>query len=323
MLGITFKDFWSILKEAASSFMKDKVPKLSASLAYYTIFSLGPMLIVVIYLANFFYGRDAIEGRLFGEIRKLVGDKAALQIQEILQNATISGDGNFTAIIGSITLLIAATTVFAEIQDTLNMIWKLRIKPDRGWWVIIRTRLLSFSLVVSLGFLLLVSLIVNSLIEGFMDKLKDLFPSIKIVLAYLINLFVTLLLISSLFGIIFKVLPDAVIKWKDVAIGALFTALLFMLGKFGITFYIGKSKIGSTYGTAGSLVILMLWVYYSSIILYFGAEFTKAYAMKHGSKIRPNEYAVTVQLVRVDTEKESIQENEDHVKRTEEHLKKK
>ena len=307
----------TVLKEAGGGFMKDKVPKLSASLAYYTIFSLGPMLLVIIYLANQFYKKEAIEGTLYGEINELVGDKAAMQIQEIIKNAAITGDNNFAVIIGVITLLIAATSVFAEMQDSINTIWRLRVKTEKGLLKMFRTRLLSFSLVISLGFLMLVSLIINGLLEGFMDKLTEIFPEMTVVLVYIINLAITLFIISLLFGIIFKVLPDAVIKWKDVTIGAIFTAILFMLGKFGITFYIGNSNVGSTYGTAGSLVILMLWVYYSSIILYFGAEFTKFYAIRFGSKIRPNEYAVTVQMVKVESAKESIQENNEDEKVTE------
>jgi len=322
MSAITIKGLWSVLKEAGSNLMKDKVPKLSASLAYYTVFSIGPMLIVIIYLANLFYGKDAIEGRVFGEIRSLLGDKGALQIQEIIKNATISGNSTITAVIGFVTLFLAATTVFAEVQDTINSIWKLEVKPERGWLKMLRTRLLSFSLVISLGFLLLVSLVINSLLEGLMDRIELLFPDLKVVVLYIINLLITLLVITSLFAIIFKVLPDAVIKWRDVIAGAIFTAILFMIGKFGITLYIRTSDVGSTYGTAGSLVILLLWVYYSSIILYFGAEFTKAWAVKFGSTIIPNEYAVTVHLVKVETGKGSIQENEEQVKQTEDHLKK-
>jgi membrane protein len=174
----------------------------------------------------------------------------------------------------------------------------------------ILTRLLSFALIATLGFLLLVSLVINILIEGLMNRLQDYFPGGSVVIIYILNLVFTFLVISFLFAIIFKVLPDAIIRWKDVAAGAIFTAALFMLGKFLITFYIGKSDVGTTYGTAGSLVVLLLWVYYSTIILYFGAEFTKTYATKFGSEIRPNEFAVTVQTIQVESKKQSVQENE-------------
>jgi len=317
MRKITLKGIWGVLKQAGSSFSSHKVTKFSASLAYYTIFSLGPMLIVIIFLASFFLGRDAIEGTIYGQIKGMVGDQAALQIQEIIKNASVSGSNKLTALIGFVTLIIGATSVFMEMQDTINMIWNLKAKTDRGLIQIVTNRLLSFSVIVSLGFLLLVSLVITALLEGFMGKLQEMFPQVTVILAYIINLLITLFVVSFLFGIIFKVLPDAVIRWKDVAVGAIFTGILFMIGKFGITFYINHSKVASTYGAAGSLVILLLWVYYSSSILYFGAEFTKAFALKYGSEIKPNSYAVTVHVVQVESEQRSIQQNEKTVETTE------
>ncbi len=282
MSKITAKGIWQILRNAGKGFMKDKVPKLSASLAYYTIFSLGPMLIVIIFLTNLFWGQQAVEGNIVGQLKDLIGNKAALQIQTIIKNASIDSNNKLTAIVGFITLLIGATTVFSEIQDSINSIWNLKVKAERGWLKMLITRLLSFSIVVALGFLLLVSLVVNALLEGLMNQLQQLFPDIAVIIIYILNLLLTLLVIGFLFAIIYKVLPDAVIKWRDVSVGALFTTVLFMIAKFGITFYIGKSDIGSTYGAAGSLVILLLWIYFSSMILYFGAEFTKGYAMYYG-----------------------------------------
>lgn len=310
MSNVTIKGFWQILKKAGAGFMKDKVLKLSASLAYYTIFSLGPMLIVIIYLTNIFFGREAIEGTIFGSIKGMVGNAAALQIQEIIKNAAISGSSTLAGVIGIATLLIGATTVFSEMQDSLNTMWGLKVKSNQGWMRMVISRVLSFSIVISLGFLLLVSLIINGLLEGFMGKLQQLFPQVAVVIIYIVNLFVTLLVVSFLFAIIFRVLPDAIISWKDVAVGAIFTAVLFMIGKFGITFYINKSSMESTYGTSGSLVVLLVWVYYSSTILYFGAEFTKAYAVKYGSEIKPEEYAVTVQVITQEKGQNSVQQNE-------------
>ena len=315
MSKITIRSFWQLLKQAGSGFMKDKVPKLSASLSYYTLFSLGPVLLIVIFLAKQFYGEDAIKGALFGQLRHLIGDSAAMQIQTIIQNAAITGS-IFTTVISFITLFIGATSVFSEIQDSINTIWRLKIKEGASWKVTVKQRLLSFSLVIGLGFLLLVSLILNSLIELLMGILEKRIPGVTVVLLYVINLIVTLLIIAALFAIIFKVLPDALIKWSDVATGAIFTAILFMLGKFGITFYIGRSNVGSTYGAAGSLVVLLLWVYYSSMILYFGAEFTKAYAVKFGDAIRPNSYATTYQQVNIESNKKTVQENEEDEKKT-------
>ena len=304
------KGLGQVFVRACQGFMKDNVPKLSASLAYYTLFSLGPMMIVIITLADVFWGRQAIEGALFGQVRKLVGDAAASQIQEIIKNASVSGSTTLAAIVGILTLFLGATTVFAEIQDSINLIWKLRVKTKRGWVKMLLNRLLSFSLVVSLGFLLMVSLLLNTLIEVFMNKLQEALPHTAVTLFYILNLVISVLIIWFLFAIIFKVLPDAIIGWRHVGVGAFFTALLFILGRIAISFYIGRSNIGSTYGTAGSLVVLLLWVYYSAIILYFGAEFTKSYAVAFGDEIKPNDYAVMVQTIDVESGRKNVQENE-------------
>jgi membrane protein len=321
MPKVNAKSVWELLKQSGSGFVENSVTKLSASLAYYTIFSLGPMLMVVIYLSNMFWRQEAIEGVLYGQIKDIVGDKAALQIQEIIRSASVSGNNTLTAIIGFVTLLIGATTVFAEIQDSINTIWRLKADTDRGWWVTLKNRLLSFSLVVTLAFLLLVSLIINGVVEGFMGRLEIIFPHVTVVLVYIANLVVTLLITSALFAIIFKVLPDAIIRWRDVAVGAAVTATLFMMGRFGIAFYIGNSNPGSAYGTAGSIIILLLWIYYSAIILYFGAVFTKCYALTFGCEIKPNDYAVTIQIIKVKSNKRSLQENEEDAKRKTDEIK--
>lgn len=308
---ITPKGIWEVLKASFKGFGNDKVTKLSASLAYYTIFSMGPLLIVIIFLCSIFFGRDAVEGTIYGQMTKFVGSDAAAQIQSIIKNAAISGKSNVAAVIGIITLLVGATTVFAEIQDSINTIWNLKPKPKAAaWWLLLKNRLLSFSVIVSLGFLLLVSLGVTAIIEGLSGRLQHAFPSIAVVVFYIVNLLVTLIVITALFGTIFKVLPDAQIKWRDVLAGSITTAILFMLGKFAISFYISKSNVGSTYGTAGSLVILLLWVYYSAIILYFGAEFTKAYAVKFGASIHPNKYAVTTTITEEEHNGKSVQQVE-------------
>jgi membrane protein len=249
-----------------------------------------------------------VEGTIYGEIKSFVGPEVAVQIQEIIKNATISGRSTVTAIIGFITLLIGTTTVFAEIQDSINFIWNLKTKPEKGWIKIILNRLLSFSIVVGLAFLLLVSLIINGIMEAFGDHLATVFPNMAITVLYIINIILTFIVITLLFAIIYKVLPDAKIKWKDVIVGAIVTALLFMLGKFGITYYIGSSNIESTYGAAGSLIILLLWVYYSAIILYFGAEFTKAYAVHFGTRIYPSSYAVWIKHVDIEEDHKTLKQ---------------
>ncbi|MCE3227588.1 MAG: ribonuclease [Bacteroidetes bacterium] len=294
---------------ASQGFGTHKILKLSASLSFATIFSLGPMMMVVIFFANLFWERDAVEGVIYKHINGIVGEESAIQIQEIIKNASIKGH-NFMAVVSFIILIITATTVFTEIQDSINTIWSLSVKKNRGWMQILKIRLLSFAMVTGMGFLLLVSLLINVLLEGFMDKLHEIFPHMTVVLAYILNLLITLLVVAFLFALIYKLLPDAVIRWKDVMAGALFAGILFMLGKFAITFYIKISNLGSAYGSAGSLVILLLWVFYSSLILYYGAEFTKAYSLKYGATIKPKEYAVTVKMVEIRGDAKSVQENE-------------
>lgn len=307
---ITFKGLLQVLKNSFKGFVDDKVTKMSGSLAYYTIFSLAPLLIIIISLSAFFLGNDAVEGKIYGQLSGFVGSDTAIQLQEIIKNASLAGKGKIAAIIGGITLLVGSTTVFAEIQDSINTIWGLKPKPKRGWLKMLKNRVLSFSVIISLGFLLVVSLGVNTLIDGLSERLRSHFPDVTIIVFYIINLLLTLVVITSIFAVIFKVLPDAQIKWRDVLSGAITTGVLFILGKFGISYYISQSNVGDTYGAAGSIVVLLLWVYYSAIILYFGAEFTKAFAMKYGSEIHPDHYAVTTKMVEVETGRKSVQEKE-------------
>ena len=310
MKSLWVKGVGGLLKESFKGFSDYKVPKLSASLAYYTVFSLGPLLIVIIFLCSIFLGREAIEGSIYTQMQGFVGDDAAKQIQDIIKNASITGKGTVAATIGIITLIVGATTVFGEIQDSINDIWGLKPKPKLGWLKLIKNRLLSFGIIASLGFLLLVSLAVTAIVEGIGNRLKAAFPDVAVVFFYIFNLILTLGVTTLLFAVIFKVLPDAKIKWRDVWAGAITTSVLFMIGKFAISFYISKSEVGSTYGAAGSLVILLVWIYYSSIILYFGAVFTKAYAVKYGSAIKPNDYAVVTKKVEVEEGKKSVQDKE-------------
>jgi membrane protein len=297
------KQIGKVIIQSFKSFGADKIPKYSASLAYTTVFSFGPLLIVIIFLCSIFFGQEATQGKIYSQMQQFVGQDAALQLQTIIQNASISNKGSFAAVIGIVTLLLGATAVFAEIQDSINTIWGFKAKPHKGLWKIIRNRFLSFSVVVSLGFLLLVSLALSTILEGLSDQLKARFPNVTVVIFYFLNLIISFIVITSLFAVIFKVLPDAKTKWKDIFPGALASGILFMIGKFAISFYIGKSQVGTTYGAAGSLVVLLLWVYYSAIILYLGAEFAKTWASYKGSSIRPNEYAVALKKVEMEIDK--------------------
>jgi membrane protein len=283
--------------------MGDKILKFSAALAYTTIFSFGPLLVVIIFLCSIFLGEEAITGEIYNQLKQFVGPDSALQLQTIIKNASLSGKETMAAVIGIVTLLFSATAVFAEIQDSINTIWGFKAKPQKGFWQFIRTRFLSFSIIISLGFLLLVSLAITSMIEGLNNRLKAYFPDITVVVFYILNLVISFTVITTLFALIFKVLPDAKTKWKDILPGAIASGLLFMIGKFGISYYIGQSDIGTTYGAAGSLVILLLWVYYSAIILYVGAEFAQAWSVHKGSSIQPNDYAVSLTKIEVEKDK--------------------
>lgn len=288
------KAFWGLLKMAFGEFFSDNALKLSASLSYYTVFSIAPLLVIIISLAGIFFGLDAVQGRIYGQINGLVGNSAAGQIQEIIKNVQTSQNSQGGAIIGFIVLFIGASGVFTEIQDSINFIWSVKAKPKKGWLKLIINRLLSFSLIASFGFLLLVSLMVNAVMDVLSDRLISMFPNATVYLFYFLNLLLIFIIISCLFAIIFKVLPDAKIHWKDAFVGAWFTALLFVGGKYLIGLYLGSSSIGETYGAAASIVLVLLWVYYSSIILFFGAEFTKMYALHYGGKITPNDTAVFI-----------------------------
>jgi membrane protein len=303
---------FKILKQTFTEFIDGNVLKLSAALAYYTIFSLPGLLIIIIWVSQLFYKREIVEGGIFKQISGFVGNDAAVQIQETIRNASISGDGKWAAIVGIITLVIGATGVFTEVQESINQIWHLKSKPKKGRGLVrmLINRLLSFSMVVTLGFLLLVSLIINSLMDILLDKLASRFPDMQVYVVYGFNFVFTFLITSVLFGIIFKVLPDAKIRWKDVRAGAITTAILFMLGRFLISFYLGQSnRITTAYGAAGSLIVILVWVYFSSIILYFGAVFTRVYAIRRGCAIYPNNYAVWVEQTEVESH-ESLKKHE-------------
>ncbi|CAI2767520.1 YihY/virulence factor BrkB family protein [Flavobacterium collinsii] len=285
---------WYLLKTTFLEFNDDNAIKLSAALSYYTIFALPPLLIIIITICGFFFGEEAVTGELYGQINRLVGNDAAIQIQDAIKNVQLTDSNVFVTIFGVVMLLIGASGVFAEIQSSINFIWGLRAKPNKGLKKFIQNRIMSFSMIVSVGFLMLVSLMLNAVLDLLNSRLKIYLEDSMVYLFYVINLIIVLVSITLLFAIIFRTLPDGVIKWKDAFIGAGCTAVLFLIGKFAIGFYLGNSTIASVYGAAGSVIIILVWVYYSAIILYFGAEFTKVYAKSFGGQIAPNEYAVEI-----------------------------
>jgi membrane protein len=297
---------WYLLKETFKEFVDDNAIKLSASLSYYTIFSIPPLLIIIIGLCGIFFGEDAVRGEVFGQINGLVGNEAALQIQETLKNVKLSSNNLFATVVGVVILIIGASGVFAEIQDSINYIWGIKAKPKRGLVKFIKNRLMSFSMIGTVGFLLLVGLIVNSLMDILNRRLASYFPVDSVYFFYISNILIVFIIITLLFTIIFKTLPDGKIGIIDCLIGAAFTSILFMLGKFAIGAYLGSSRVASVYGAAGSVILILVWVYYSAIILYFGAEFTKVYAITHGDKIIPNEYSVQILKGKIEIEPTNI-----------------
>jgi membrane protein len=279
------KSFFTIFKDAVQLFVKYNGLKLSAALSYYTVFSAIPLLIVIISLTGIFFGRQAVEGKVYLEIKELVGSQAATQIQHIIQNIQQSNQGTIGSLIGFVILFISASGVFSEIQDSINYLWSIQAPPKKRILHMLTKKLTSFSLLIGLGFILLVSLIINAIVDVLSEQLKNKFPDSTVKLFNDVNIVLLLFIVTILFILVFKVLPNAVIRWRDAIVGAIFTALLFLIGKFAIGLYLGNSRIGITYGTIASILILMLWVYYSSIILYFGASFTKVYAQAHGRDV--------------------------------------
>ncbi|UAY53340.1 YihY/virulence factor BrkB family protein [Ferruginibacter albus] len=295
----SIKNLYQFIKQVVSEFSNDNVFKYSASLSYYTIFSLAPMLIIIISVCSFFFGKEAMQGEIYGQIAGLVGKDAALQIQSTIKSTHLSNTTVLATIISVVSLILGATGVFGEIQDSLNKIWGLKVKPKSGIWKVVINRLLSFSLVLSLGFILVVSLVLNAIILSFGSRLDAYLSGLGTSLISLIDIVVSLVVNTILFAAIFKILPDAKIRWKDVTVGALITSVLFIAGKFLIGYYLATSKLTSVYGAAGSIILILLWTYYSSAILYMGAEFTKVYAIKYGNKILPNDYSTWVKTEEV------------------------
>lgn len=300
-----FKNTGNLLIASAKGFSADKVPKLSSSLAYCTVFSLAPLLTIVIASASLIYKKEIIEQKIYEEVSQFTDKDIAAQVQNIVTQASLSGKTTVALIIGIISLIIGATAVFLEIQDSLNTIWKVRAKPRKGIWGLLTNRVKSFGLIVSLGFLLLVSLILNSILGSVQTRFQNLVPVDSGWLFFILNNVLTFGVITFLFAVIFKVLPDVIIKWKPAFVGAAFTTVLFGIGKFLIDLYITKSSPGVVFGAAGTIIIILLWVYYTSFILYFGAEFTQVYAEKYSESIRPSKYAVHVEVV---TEEQNVKE---------------
>lgn len=287
------KNIWSLLKRTVTEFSNDNVTKLSASLAYYTVFSLGPLIMVVISLTSLFFEDKAVKWQVYWQIKDLIGQETADQVITVIQNMQDNNASTFSIISIGI-LIFGATTIFADMQGSINYIWSIRAKPEKGWLKFLKNRLLSFSMVLGISFLLIVSLLVNTAVDLFAGSLMSKVYKEAIMVYNIFNVVLLFVIITSLFAVIYKVLPDATIKWKDAFVGASFTGVLFMIGKYLISLYLSSSNMHNTYGASASIVVLLSWVYYTSIILYFGAEFTKVYALKFGKGISPAHNAVFI-----------------------------
>lgn len=297
-----FKRIFAFSKDVINQYINDDALNLGAALAYYTVFSFAPMLVVATSIAGYFFGQEAISGRLDSELAGLLGRDAADALSEIISNAYVSGDTLIATMISVGTLIFAATGVFSNLKISLNKIWNIQPMPTNGILAFIFTRLLSFSFVVGLGFLLMTTLVINALVIGFMDQLASFVPALGPLMLAITSWLVTTMITAFIFVLLFRYLPDARARWKDLWAGAIFTALLFGLGRFLIGFYIGNSDFSSTYGAAGALITLLVWTYYNSQILFLGAEFTQVWAQWRGNPIVPTEHAVKIrrEVVKVD-----------------------
>ncbi|RCJ26989.1 ribonuclease BN [Nostoc minutum NIES-26] len=288
---MNWQAIWALFQETFQEWNEDKASRLAAALAYYTIFSIAPLLIIVIAIAGAVFGEEAARGEIVRQIQGLVGKDGAEFIQIAIKNADRPQTGTIASLISVVLLLLGATGLFTELQDALNTIWEVKPKPGRGVKNIVRQRFLSFAMVLGIGFLLLVSLVISAALAALVTYFSNLVPGVDFIwqiISFILSFGIT----TVLFGLIFKVLPDVKITWKDVLIGAILTSLLFSIGRYLLGQYLGNSSFGSTYGAAGSLVVIIAWVYYAAQILFFGAEFTQVYARRHGSGITPTKNAI-------------------------------
>lgn len=288
------KAILELLKATWAEWNEDKAPRLGAAFAYYTVFSLSPLLIVIIAIAGAVFGEEAARGQIQREISGAIGPDAAKSVEDMIKGAAErKSTGIFASIAGIATLLLSSSALFGQLQDSLNTIWEVAPKPGQGFMAVVRQRFLSFSMVLGTGFLMLVSLASSAAVSALGTFMGDLLP-IPEFLLHIINFVIGFAVTTLLFAMMYKVLPDAEVQWHDVWVGAILTSLLFGIGRFALGMYLGKSGVSSAYGAAGSLVLILLWIYYAAQILFFGAEFTQVYANKFGSKVKPSPHAIGV-----------------------------
>ncbi|GAB3526140.1 YihY/virulence factor BrkB family protein [Pontibacter brevis] len=296
------KTTWNIIKSTFKEFADDRPLDYAAIIGFYTIFSMPAVLIILIRIAGAAFGQEAVRGEVVNQVGGIIGRSSAAQIQSIIENASQSESSTVGTIIGIATMVFSATTVFVALQDSINAMWEVRAKPEKGWLKLIVDRVLSLALVVSLGFLLLVSLSVDIVLGIIDDYLREQITGIAVYFMTVANVVVSISISILIFAVIFKVLPDAQIRWRNVWVGASVTAILFVLGKFVLNIYFQHDPLSDTYGAAGSLVLILVWVYYASIIFLLGAEFTQVYSRVHDRGIKPQDNAVKVRTQEIESE---------------------
>jgi membrane protein len=310
-MKVFFKDVWAIARKTAAAWFKADPFRQSAVVAYYAIFSIPPLLVIVIAAAGLAFGREAVQGHISSQISSAIGTNTAEQVEEIIRRASERETSVIATIVSMVTLVIGATAVFAQLQTSLNQIWEVKVTAKKMLLKTLRDRLFSFGLIVSICFLLLVSLVITTALEGLGTWIRANLPDFMLIVFKVLNFVISFMVISVLFGLMFKILPDAKVRWRHVTIGSMVTAFLFILGKYGLGVYFGKAEPASIYGTAGSIVLLMLWVSYSCMIVFFGAEFTRQFAAHYGYKVIPGRGA---SLINPEEDKELVKEKHEAVK---------
>ena len=285
LAGADLKSLGALLAESYNNFSANKGSRMAAALAYYTVFSIAPLLVITIGIAALVLGREGATKEIYQQLSGLLGDAGAKAVGTMIENANRPASGTVAVIVGFVILLFGASGVFGELQDDLNTIWKVPAPKSGGLWLTIKNRFISFSMVLGIGFLLLVSLVVSAALAAVGHMIHDMLP--YQIIGEALNFIVSIAMISLLFGMIFKVLPDLPIAWRDVGLGAIVTAFLFTIGKFALGLYLGRSAVTSSYGAAGALAVVLLWAYYSSMILLFGAEFTAVYSRHRLALLKP------------------------------------
>lgn len=302
----SLKNIWKLIKSSFSSFGENNPLQHSAAIAYYTIFSLPGMALIAVMVASSFYEREMVREELLNQASLLMGKFSANQIEELMSKALLSGESFVMKLVGIVTLLVSATTVFVSLQESFNNIWRVRPKPKRGVIKFLFNRLISLAMVASIGFLLLVSLTADTLIAIFKDVISDYLAETSYYIIWFLNTGLSVVIITFIFALLFKILPDAQIKWRHVWVGSIVTTILFILGKYLIGFYLSSSNVLDVYGAAGSLVALLAWVYYSVLIVLYGAQFTVSYNEFKGEIVLPNDEAVQIKVQEIEEEDTSL-----------------